>query len=615
MLNRILIHSAPRQTAVITAFALLLVTAALLLFLQSPAEAQGNDKATSNLALSSPHPGELVITWDAPSDVPDDYRVTWKKSTAKWPSYKNDNTVEGGNAFPTGTSHTVSDLEEGTEYHVRVRARYYNGNGDVEQSGQWSQTAPITISSSPPAKPTGLSTSPSHDSVLLSWTDPSDNGITGYQVLRGPDAANLTVLTDNTGSAATSYTDDTVTAETTYVYAIRARNAHGLSPQSDGVSAVTPAAPEPPAKPTGLSTTPSHDKVVLTWSDPGDSNITSYQVLRGPDADNLAVLVDNTGSSSLSYTDSTVAAETTYAYAIKARNTGGLSPQVDAVPVTTPAAPVLPAKPTGLLAATTHSTVLLFWTNPNDDTITGYQILRGPDAANLAVLTTDTGNTSTEYTDDTVEPATQYFYSVRARNAEGLSPQSDPISVTTHAAPPEPEIALATATGQPEIRGSIQVGATLSVDTSDIEDADGITSASYSYQWIRIDTDSTETNISTDSTYTLTTDDEGKTIKVKVSFTDDASNAEEVESDATRTVAARTHITLVSNLGQGGLTAPYSGTLRQEFTTGDDPKGYLIREARIVLNGSSRTTADRFEAAIYEKDGINLVPFQFNSIG
>ena len=71
-------------------------------------------------------------------------------------------------------------------------------------------------------------------------------------------------------------------------------------------------------------------------------------------------------------------------------------------------------------------------------------------------------------------------------------------------------------------------------------------------------------------------------------------------------MAARTHITLVGNLGQGGLTAPYSGTLRQEFTTGDDPNGYLIREARIVLNGSSRTTADRFEAAIYEKDGINL---------
>ena len=78
-----------------------------------------------------------------------------------------------------------------------------------------------------PAKPTGLSTTPSHDSVVLSWTDPSDNGITGYQVLRGQNADNLAVLTADTGSAASSYTDDSVTAETTYVYAIRARNAGG----------------------------------------------------------------------------------------------------------------------------------------------------------------------------------------------------------------------------------------------------------------------------------------------------------------------------------------------------------------------------------------------------
>ena len=35
----------------------------------------------------------------------------------------------------------------------------------------------------------------------------------------------------------------------------------------------------------------------------------------------------------------------------------------------------------------------MFWTDPGDDSITGYQILRGPDAANLAVLTDDTGST------------------------------------------------------------------------------------------------------------------------------------------------------------------------------------------------------------------------------
>ena len=261
MLKRKLHSFGTSQTAVITTLALLLITAAaLLVFLQSPAEAQGNDRATGNLALSSPNPGELVITWDAPSNAPDDYRLTWKKSDGQWHSYKNANTVDGGNAFPTGTSHTVTGLEEGTAYQARVRARYHNSGGKVEKSGPWSDAVEITISATPsqdgegdsnegpstnpPGKPAGLLTAASHDSVLLSWDNPDDDGITGYQVLRGEDADNLAVLTDDTGSTSTSYTDDTVEAVTTYVYAVRGRNARGLGPQSDTVTVTTSAAPE-----------------------------------------------------------------------------------------------------------------------------------------------------------------------------------------------------------------------------------------------------------------------------------------------------------------------------------------------------------------------------------
>ena len=322
----------------------LILLAALLLavpfLFHADAKVHAADNEITGVTVTSLNPGELVITWDAPSRAPGDYRVTWKKSDGKWPSYKNANTALGGNAFPTGTSHTVSDLEEGTEYSVRVRARYHDGGGNITESGPWSDPPVGLTIAGLPAKPTGLSASPSHDTVLLSWTDPGDGTVTGYQVLRGPDAANLAVLTADTGSAASRYTDDTVEAQTTYVYAIKARNAHGLGPQSDTVSATTPAAPVLPAKPTGLSTSPSHNSVDLSWTDPGDSSITSYQVLRGPDKDNLAVLVDNTGNSSLSYTDSTVAAETSYVYAIKARNSDGLSPESDPVSTTTPAAPV-----------------------------------------------------------------------------------------------------------------------------------------------------------------------------------------------------------------------------------------------------------------------------------
>ena len=95
------------------------------------------------------------------------------------------------------------------------------------------------------------------------------------------------------------------------------------------------------------------------------------------------------------------------------------------------------------------------------------------------------------------------------------------------------------ATGAPTITGTAQVGQTLTADTTAIMDADGLTSVSYTYQWIRVD-GGTETNIAsaTASTYTLVAADLGTTIKVRVSFTDDASNAETLTSAATATVAA-----------------------------------------------------------------------------
>ena len=90
------------------------------------------------------------------------------------------------------------------------------------------------------------------------------------------------------------------------------------------------------------------------------------------------------------------------------------------------------------------------------------------------------------------------------------------------------------------ISGTAQVGEVLTADTPGIVDADGLTSVSYSYQWIRND-GNTDADIGgqTASTYTLVTTDQGKTIKVKVSFTDDQGNEETLTSAATVEVAAK----------------------------------------------------------------------------
>ena len=92
------------------------------------------------------------------------------------------------------------------------------------------------------------------------------------------------------------------------------------------------------------------------------------------------------------------------------------------------------------------------------------------------------------------------------------------------------------ATNPPTITGRTQVGETLEVSTTGIADADGIENATFEYQWIRHDlTASTDENIdgATGATYTVEAADEGEGIKVRVSFTDDAGNEEELTSAAT----------------------------------------------------------------------------------
>ena len=111
------------------------------------------------------------------------------------------------------------------------------------------------------------------------------------------------------------------------------------------------------------------------------------------------------------------------------------------------------------------------------------------------------------------------------------------------------------ATGAPTISGTAQVAQTLTASTSGIADADGLTNVSYSYQWVRNDgTSDTDIADATASTYTLVAADEGKTIKVKASFTDDASHAESMTSVATTTVAARPNSAATGVPTIGGTT-------------------------------------------------------------
>ena len=189
--------------------------------------------------------GQLMLIWTAPAAPnadPTDYHVNWAKSTEEYPA----DTAEAGNAHPTTTTHTLAGLEYDTDYNVRVRARYSNGDHAASPwNGPWTETTAQVKLPLPAAPFIGaIAVSPDGD-VLLTWFNFEENdSITGYQILRGPDADNMVVIEDDTGSSSTSYTDTAPPAGQTHSYAVKARNAVGLSPLSNTITATVPVAEE-----------------------------------------------------------------------------------------------------------------------------------------------------------------------------------------------------------------------------------------------------------------------------------------------------------------------------------------------------------------------------------
>ena len=89
--------------------------------------------------------------------------------------------------------------------------------------------------------------------------------------------------------------------------------------------------------------------------------------------------------------------------------------------------------------------------------------------------------------------------------------------------------------GSVTINGTTSEGQELTAITTGITDTDGLTNATFTYQWQRDNTDITG---ATSSTYTLTQDDVGAGVSVVVSYTDDLGTSESIESAATTVIEA-----------------------------------------------------------------------------
>ena len=554
------------------------------------------------LEVSPGEAGQLHATWRAPFEdkgsAVTEYRIQWKKAADSWEGSDqyvltvddpDDPNIRGYTPY----EHTIEALDGGVPYTVRVIAVHRAGEG-------------------PPSDE--VTATPAHASLpgRADESGPDNNRATGVPGIAGTPFAGQTLTADTSGIEdedgltkvsfnyqwlfidGTTTTEVPGATESTYTLseddegkaiAVRvtftddAGNEEMLtSPAVLGMSVATPNTPATGAPTIGgtpqVGQTLTVDVAGIADEDGLDSVTFTYQWVRN-DGNADADIQDATGSSyTLTDADEGKTVKVKVSFTDNAGNEE-----------TRPSAP---AGPVGAQADEEEQE-----DSSNDDpaqenthatgapTITGTARMGQTLTADTSGIADEDGLTSVSYSyqwmaDDTnIQGATDPTYTLADRD-EGKTIKVA-VSFTDEAGNQESRTSAPTnavaaapaqntqATGAPTITGTAQVGQTLTADTSGIADEDGLTSVSYRYQWVA---DDTNIQGATDATYTLAEDDEGKTLKVEVSFTDDGGNEESLTSVATGEVAPEagpgplTGFTLVDTSG------PYQEVLWEHWRDG-----------------------------------------------
>ena len=203
--------------------------------------------------------------------------------------------------------------------------------------GSSSSSAPPDTA--PPSQPGTLTAvAASSTKVSLRWLPSTDDvGVTGYKIYRGSPLVQIGTATDSV------YSDLTCTASTAYVYQVTAYDAAGKeSALSTSATATTLAAetgditaPSPPG--TLTATAASSSKISLSWGTSTDAvGVSGYNIYRaGASCDNPSKIGTTTTTT---YADTGLAANTTYCYVVKAFDGVGItheSPASNQAPATT----------------------------------------------------------------------------------------------------------------------------------------------------------------------------------------------------------------------------------------------------------------------------------------
>ena len=542
---------------------------------------EGNSPATGAPVISGTAQVGETLTADI-TGIADADGLSGETFTYQWVS--NDGTTGTDIENATGSTYTLAAGDQGKA--IRVRVTFTDGGGN-EQTLTSAPTGPV-LGDGPPGAPRNLAATAGNREVTLSWEPPADNGnapATGYRIewrVDGKDYEN------HWGTArSTTYTTNVnanLANGVKYFFRVKAGNGSGNSQGPYG-----PASGEASATPTSgsavdlgtpvLSDTENlhHRMVKLDWEDVEDAGwyvVQYYHVQGGEWLDLPAVGVDIAfhgssavvsnlhGLSWLRVGAMSCAGESEWSQIEQLFGTNASDwedvpvPEVEEGDEIEPCPVVLGTPVLSDTETLHHGMVRLDWEDIEDAGwyVVQYYHVQGGEWVDLPAEGVDIAFHGSSAVVSNLHGLS--WLRVGAMSCAGASEWSQieqlfGTNASDWEGVPVPEVAEgdeiepcsedadtpdnSPATGVPTISGTAQVGGTLTADTSGIADADGLSSVQYQYQWLADDADISG---ATNATYTLVAADEGKAIKVRVSFTDDAGNDESLTSAATDAVAA-----------------------------------------------------------------------------
>ena len=324
-----------------------------------------------------------------------------------------------------------------------------SGTGGTSTAGA---PVAIVIGAAAPAAPGGLMATAGDRQVKLTWTDPSDSNIDGYEYRQGSGSpfswgswASIAGSDDTT----VSHTVTGLANGTQYSFQIRAVVGTTNGTESPTVTA-TPAAA--PAAPTGLTATAGDAQIALSWANPGNSDIDKYQYRQGTGSPVVWGSWTDIGSSGATTTAHTVASLTNgteYSFQIRAAD-GTANSAASNTATATPVAAGAPAAPTGLTATPGDGEVSLTWTNPGNNAITGYQYRIWNRNWGAWTTLSGAGAGSTGFTLSPLTNGEEHRFQLRAVAGALLGVASTPVSAIPGSGPAAP-------TGLRAVPGSGQV--------------------------------------------------------------------------------------------------------------------------------------------------------------